>query len=53
VSKVVQALAHAKYTFQKHKVATQDDGVPKTKKITISSVSNLVMTFFILQNKIL
>jgi hypothetical protein len=24
VSKVVQALAHARYTFQKHKVATQD-----------------------------
>jgi hypothetical protein len=40
VSKVVQVLAHARYTFQKHKVATQDDGVPKTKKI-ISSVSNV------------
>jgi hypothetical protein len=41
VSKVVQALARARCTFQKHKVATQDDGVPKTKKITISSVSNV------------
>jgi hypothetical protein len=39
--KVVQALARARYTFQKHKAATQDGSVPKTKKITISSVSNV------------
>jgi hypothetical protein len=38
-SKVVQALAHARYTFQKRKATTQDDGLPKTKKSTISSVS--------------
>ncbi len=38
-SEVVQALACARYTFQKCKATTQDDGVPKTKKSTISSVS--------------
>jgi hypothetical protein len=39
VLKVMQGLAHARYTFQKRKAATQDDGVPKTKKTTISSIS--------------
>jgi hypothetical protein len=39
--KVVQALACARYTFQKHKATTQDGGVPKTKKIIVSSVSNV------------
>ncbi len=41
VSKVVQTLTRAEYTFQNNKATTQDDGVPKTKKTTISSISNV------------
>lgn len=37
----MQVLACVRYTFHKHKATTQDDGVPKTKKTIISSVSDV------------
>jgi hypothetical protein len=38
VLEVVQTPPLARYFFQKHKVATQDDVEPKTKKTTTSSL---------------
>jgi hypothetical protein len=38
VSKVMQAPPLTRYSFQKHKVTTQDGGELKTKKITTSSL---------------
>jgi hypothetical protein len=41
VSEVVQIPPLARYSFQKHKVATQDDVEPETNKITTSSLSDV------------
>jgi hypothetical protein len=41
VSQVVEVPPLARYSFQKHKVSTQDENVPKNKKNVVSSLSNV------------